>query len=444
MKVPPLVIVAHSVAPGPGGAEAEVNAHLLQALATRWPAPVIVITGGRSVAVDTSRRASPIPWTVDALGECGENGGSPPLASRAAAVCLARIRSGGPRAILPRVANRLTYWATGQGVKYAWRLGAARAIERALILHPGAVVYSRALPFSSIAAAARVRRRRSFPWIVNINDPLPPGLWPGLYAVDERTDRRIDAGLQRLIPLVSAFTFSAAELRALEVARYPAIANVPSLILPHAPTPTAAGTAPIAVGETRTLRIAFLGTLRGNRVRAEFFEGVRLALAADPALAQQLRLSFLVPVLNERLAVVCRSLDPIVDVQIGLSNGDLQNVARNADVLLDLESEHDAPLLLAKLAQYVGHRKPVWAICVEGGATWQLATQHDWGYTTALGDAAGVARTLATILDDWQRGALAGRTPAADLIARFSPNRIVSDLQDLCVKVAADWAAASS
>ncbi len=436
MTAPPLVVVAYAVAPGPGGAEAEVNAHFAEALARWWPSPVTVITAGNA-PVETLEGGERGQVTTVALGECGELGDPAPAFSRIAARCLMALRSD-RIPVSARVINRLTYWTTGQGVKYAWRASAAEALRTALDRHPDAVVYSRALPIASIDAVRAVRRRRTFPWIVNINDPLPASLWPGQYPVDMHGNRRADAILRRAIPSVSAFTFSSPGLRRIELDGYPAMGAVPSLILPHVPPADGAVTvAPCPARETGRLDIVFTGTLRGNRVRREFFDGLHRFAASCPQDARAIRIRLLVPVLNERLAQERQGLDAMLEIRVAPGAEAIATACSQADVLLDLESEADAPLLMAKLARYVGCRKPVWAVCEGGGNTSQLVRDHGWGYETPFGDTGAVADTLRRIHGDWRAGLLDARRPAPDFLDLFSAGRMVQDLQTLCAEFVA-------
>ena len=273
---PPLIVVAHAVAPGSGGAEAEVNAQLIRALAARWQAPVTVITAARDLTSEDGRPLSRSgPFTVHGLGECGELADRASAASRVASWLVREVRTGGVVSVPARAVNRLVYMLTGRGLKQTWRRAAADLLRRELARQPGAVVYSRALPYSSIDAAASVRQSQRFPWIVNINDPLPPGLWPGMYWIDRRSDRYIDSALSRAIPLVSAFTFPSAGLRQLEVEKYPQMLHVPSFVVPHVPPVVTRPRPPASHAEGSReprLRIVFMGTLRANRLTPEFLK----------------------------------------------------------------------------------------------------------------------------------------------------------------------------
>ncbi len=419
-----LIVVAHALAPGTGGPESQVNLELVRALAAHWPEGVTVISGGEPPALRDGTPLASLPgWRVHALGESGDS----PLARAA----VKRLRRGGPGALPVRAVEKLIHQRTGQGIKMAsWQAAASRVLKRELDREP-AVVWSRALPFASIAAVAAVDlRRRPFRWIVNVNDPMPASVWPGLYAVDAHSDRRVGERLAAVIPRIDALTFPSAALRDLELAAFPALARVPSAILPH-----------IAVGEAAPvrradrLRIAFAGTLRKDRARPELAEALARLRERSPAVGGDLELSFHLARPTPFAESYIASLP--VATRIVLEEGEdaLSRALAEADVLLDLECEADRPLLLTKVAQYLAAGRPVWALCAPGGTTWELV-REGWGYATALGEPETAAGDLLRIHADWSRGALAEREPSPALRERVSPRRQVEDLLRLLERLA--------
>jgi hypothetical protein len=435
---PPLILVAYAVDPGPGGAEAEVNARFVRALRDTWRAPVTVITAASSAPAEDGRPLDvPADWRVHALGECGEIGLHARAFNLAAAWSLARMRAGGPSSLPARAINRGTHIATGEGVKRAWQLTAARVLRQELATQPDALVYSRALPLASIQAVAHVRRTRTFPWIVNINDPIPNSLWPGLYSTSPQADQHAHAALTSAIPLVSAFTFPTARLRDLEYGRYPEMRGAPHAVLPHVgPRPATSHHASTGPDGNGRMTVTFLGVLRGNRVREEFFDGLRLFATADSAAARSTRVNFLVPERSTRLTAALGGLESMVEVSVSKEIDAFARAADAADVLLDLESEPDAPLLLTKVARAVGRGKPLWAVCEPGGTTWDLMRQHESGYVTPLRDASAVCASLRQIHTDWRDSRLASLGPSRSLVECFSGARIVSEFEALCSAVA--------
>jgi glycosyltransferase involved in cell wall biosynthesis len=404
LLVPPrLIVVAYAVAPGPGGPESQVNLELLRALAAHWPSGVTVISGGGPPAMSI-----PPGWRVHALGEHG------PSALAGAAV------RGLRRGALPvRAVEKLVHLRTGQGIKMlSWQRAASRILEFELDRDPDAVVWSRALPFASIGAVAAVRR--PLRWIVNVNDPMPPGVWPNLYAFDPHADRRTRERFAAAIPRISALTFPSSRLRDLELAAFPELAKAPSEVLPHIARERKNGGPP----PSRKLRIAFGGTLRKDRARPELAE----VLALLPAICQDLEISFHLA----RPTPFAEGYAAGLPARIVLEE-DEEALARSlaeADVLLDLECEADRPLLLTKVVNYLAAGRPIWSLCAPESTARDLV-EEGWGYASPLGDPAAVAETLARIHGDWSRGDLEARVPSAALRERFSAKRQVELLLGL-------------
>jgi hypothetical protein len=422
-----LIVVAHALAPGPGGPESQVNLELVRALAAHWPEGVTVISGGEPPALRDGTALASLPgWRVHALGESG--------GSRLAGAAVRSLRRGGPGALPARAAERLVHRRTGQGIKMAsWQRAASRILERELDREPGAVVWSRALPFASAAAVDVVRRRRPFRWLVNVNDPMPASVWPGLYAVDPHADRRVRERFAAAAPRIDALTFPSAALRDLELAAFPELARVPSEVLPH----VAVG-APVSHAPAARLRIAFAGTLRKDRARPELAEALGRLRERAPAALRDLELTFHLARPTPFAESYVGSLPAAAEIVLGEGEDALARALAEADVLLDLECEADRPLLLTKVVQYLAAGRPVWALCAPGGTTWGLV-REGWGYATALGDPATAdiaAGDLLRIHADWSRGALSEREPPPDLRDRVSPSRQVADLMRLLERLA--------
>jgi hypothetical protein len=417
-----LIFVAHALGPGRAGAEAMVNAALVGALADHWPAGVTVISGGDASTLPAGVSSLP-GWRFHALGECGT--------SRLAAAGVRSIRRGGPASLPARIVERGVFLGTGLGLKAAaWSRAAARALRSELERDPGAVVYSRALPFCSILAADVVRRRRRFPWIVNVNDPIPPGAWPGQYAFDPWADRKMRLGMSAALPRIDGFTFPSEQLREIEVGAFPGMARVPFEIVRHVAGPGG----PFAGASERTLHLAFAGTLRRDRCRRELTEALsRLRERAKEA-ADDVLISVYLPHPMPAVADFVAGLPVRTRVVVGLRDESLRRELARADVLLDLESEVDRPLLMTKLADYTAQGKPVWALCQPGGTTWELL--DGWGYRSALGDSEAALESLVRLHGDWRSGRLPERSPSSAVQELFSPRRQVEALLRLVERIA--------
>lgn len=424
-----LIVVAHALAPGPGGPESQVNLELVRALAAHWPEGVTVISGGEPPALRDGTPLASLPgWRVHALGESGD--------SALAQAAVRRLRSGGVKALPVRAAERVIHQRTGQGIKMAaWQAAATRVLARELEQSPGAVVWSRALPFASISAVDRLRRRppsgQPFRWIVNVNDPMPASVWPGLYAIDPHADRRVRERFEASMPRIDALTFPSAALRDLELDAFPALGRLPSEVLPH----ISVGFVGAQARKADRLRIAFAGTLRKDRARPELVGALSRLRERSPGAADSLELSFHLARPTPFAEGFIRALPAATRIVLEEGEDALARAMVEADVLLDLECEADRPLLLTKVAQYLAAGRPIWTLCAPGGTTWGLV-QEGWGLATPLGDEEAAAGDLERLHAEWATGTLAAREPSAELRARVSPERQVEDLFRLLEQLA--------
>jgi hypothetical protein len=415
---PHLIIVAYALSPGPGGAEAIVNARLLRALAEYWPSGVSVISAGGPPSLVGGGCLSGRPGWVFHTGSGSIKG------------------LGNRQSFVYRCINRGIFELTGEGLKgQCWMRFAGRALHAELAEHPNAIVYSRALPFTSIDVVRRARRSRNFRWIVNINDPLPPDIWPDLYPFEAKTCETMRHSLNTAMPFVDAFTFPCAQLRALELQVLNGLGGIPTAILPH--LPSRLPSAPNGAASTSTrLQIVYAGTMNRGRVRAEFVSAVTEFARQEPKLAAQLHFSFYLTHPNRFALEFIRTLPFSTSVSIGLQPEECDEALLSADILLDIAADVDAPLLQTKMATYMGLSRPVWAVCKPGSTSWNLV-QRGWGYASDVSSGESIVATLREIFADWNAGALWRRLPPAPLLERFAPQRHVADLLALCEYVGA-------
>jgi len=441
-EMPSLIVVAYAVAPGPGGPEGHVNARFLRALARYWPSQVTVITAGDSPNHDADTLLSELPnWRFHTLGECGDLGHELSTYNQLALRGLRTFREKKAWSIFAKVNNRLSYWKTGQSLKAtSWEVAATRVLRKELSINPDSIVYSRALPFTSVAAVAPLRRSKGFRWIVNINDPMPPALLPGLYQFERWTNRRINSRFKKMLPLIDAFTFPCQNLRRIQLESFPEMSRVPIPIFPHITKRIHSNQSGRAHSRdtNKSLNIVFSGTMRKNRVREELRSGLEEFTRMAPELAKRTILSFHLARPNPYAQQFIAGLPITTRMTIGMFDDDLDQALLEADVLLDIESEPDKHLLLTKVVNYQGFEKPIWAICEPGGTTWNLIDQNGSGYVTRIGDRGGIVKTLNQIHAEWTAGTLLQRKPSKELVGRFSAKRQVEDLLKLCEYLRAD------
>ncbi len=427
-----IIIVAYAIAPGPGGPEGHVNARFLQALANFWPAGVSVITAGGSPTNDRGVLLAELPgWRYHSLGETGADSIRATWLSKFAAWSLTQIRDRKSGRFLAKTFNRIIYWLTGSGLKMtAWQYTARRTLQKELQAHPEAIVYSRALPFESIIAVAGIRKKHSFAWFVNINDPLPPDVWGGLYQTERWRNARVRATFKKILPRIDAFTFPSRRLRDLEVAAFPDLQNVPRVILPHLTNrvPNSQRLGDPSNDKGNELQIAFAGTLRKKRLHWELAMALEDFVSESLQLAKDLRIIFHLARPNPFAEEFIRSLPIHTEVTLGYFDDQLDRQLVRADVLLDLEAEEDKPLSLTKVVNYLGYQKPIWAICMPNGTTWELVQKHNCGYLSPLGDREAILSTLQTIYRDWLQENLKQRIPNPEVLERFGPEAQIEDL----------------
>ena len=409
-KAPHLIVVANFLAPGPGGPDAVLNARLLRALAEHWPSGVSVISGGG-------------PPSPEGNGACLST--KPGWAFHIGSGSIRGLRN--RQSFLYRCTNRAVYELTGEGLKgQGWMRFAARALHPELDAHPNAIVYSRSLPNMSIEAVRRVRLKRRFPWIVNINDPLPPEIWPGQYPFGAQSCKAIRRSINSAMPLVDAFTFPCAQLRALEIKEFDGMGRTPTAILPHLPSRSLPASNAV-VNPAARLHIAYAGDLSRRRCRTELVPSLTEFARQEPKLAAQLHFSFYLSKRNPAALEFIESLPFSTSVAIDLPPAQCDEALLSADVLLDIASDVDSPLLMTKMATYLGLNRPVWTLCNPGGTSWNLV-QRGWGYASDVHSGESVCVTLRQILADWSAGVLADRRPPAPMWERFTPARLVQDL----------------
>gem|GEM_PF-5195254 len=426
-SLPHLIVVAYALAPGPGGPEAEVNATLVRALAAHWPAGVSAISGGRRADTELAG------CTLHALGSEGAHALPAPRFSRLAAMLARHRHPDGRRRFLARAFEHAVWRTTGWGLKLnAWQRAASAQLERTLDRHRDACVWSRALPFASIAAVARVRRKRRFRWLVNLNDPLPADLWPGLYASHPATDRRTRTRFSQALEKIDGLSFPCRALRDLECRGFARIETLPSALLPHIARPIR----PVAPAGTRRLRIAFAGALHKTRISDAFACAVRRWCQAHPNAARDLELGFALAVTNVHTEAFLAALPAGITRSLGPSGPALDRELASADVLLDLKAEADAPLLNSKTTAYLGHGKPIWVVGPRQGTVSSVLGRHGCGWQSARDDADAIEAALTQIHRAWRACRLHRHRPSSELLARFSAERQVEDLARLVRAVA--------
>lgn len=412
---PALALVAFALAPGPGGAEASVNLDLARRLVSSWRGPLLTVSGGSMpIGVDgrpleAAGRTDRRTWALQSTSESD--------LSWAARILSRCERQGRRRRLSPgRAVGRFAYERRGDHLKYlAWEHALTPTLRRFIGRHDAPVVWSRALPLASLTAAHRViERERGVRWIVNLNDPCPPGIWPGLYPVPTRTAGKLRRSFERMLPRIDALTSPSRRLLELHTTAYPALAEVPARIVPHAVPPLDGAS---ELPDSDWLTLGFGGSLRHYMISEDFTAG--LARFARTRPEHRLRLAFHLTAPSAPLEELARSSPvPIEIVTPEGAPSSIDQRLQRADALLQIEGALDAPLLLTKMVGYARFGKPIVAVCPPDGTTADLVAPPDCGWHAAHDDPDGIAEMLAAVHDRWSEASLP-EPPSESRLARL-------------------------
>ena len=432
----PRLIVAYALAPGPGGAEALVNAGLVDALTAAREEIAVV-------AAPPTANVSPIgavPRTADACDPVHRvaAASTPRRALGLLTGWLDRPRHD-PRGAAARLIDHgrsVVHLAPLRTV--AWSDAAAREIDalRARAAWDGAVVWARATPPESFEATIRAHRRHPFPLVANYNDPMPPDRGDARLPFGS-TDRALDR-LQRrqnryLARLGDAWTFPSAALRDLMIERA-ALDRHRCFVIPHLVPARPATPRPVPGDPPRLL---YAGTLY-----RWVFEGPLAQVLQEWSDAGRLRLVVAAAHADERDLRALRALVSGVEVHRDLDPGELDALVDEVDAVLVVDNR--PPLLPTKVVDGVCRLRPLVAVAVPGSTTTEVI-RHAGGFTADRGDGESIEaalRALDALLAD--PVATAERRRLQGLAAeRFSPARVLADV-DLVLDFAARHFAASA
>lgn len=425
----PRLIVAYALAPGPGGAEALVNAGLVDAL-TAAREEIAVVAAPPAGAAHARDTGGPVHRVAAAS--------TPRRALGLLTGWLDRPRRD-PRGAAARLVDHgrsVVHLAPLRTV--AWSDAAAREIDalRARAAWHGAVVWARATPPESFEAAIRAHRRHPFPLVANYNDPMPPGRGDTRLPLGS-TDRALDH-LQRrqnryLARHGDAWTFPSAALRDLMIERA-ALDRHRCFVIPHL---VPARPAPPRPSPSDPPRLLYAGTLY-----RWVFEGPLAQVLQEWSDAGRLRLVVAAARADERDVRALRALVPGVEVHRDLDPGELDALVDEVDAVLVVDNR--PPLLPTKVVDGVCRLRPLLAVARPGSTTTEVIRRAG-GITADRGDEEAIEaalRALDALLAD--PVATAERRRLQGLAAeRFSPARVLADV-DLVLDFAARHFAASA
>ena len=314
-----------------------------------------------------------------------------------------------------------THWSWGAS---AYRR-AARLIER----RRPAVLYSTGGASSAHWAADRLARRFDLPWIAEIHDPM---VLPGVAQTKaQRFARDLEARICERADVAVWFT---EEALARAKARHPGLGDRGHVLIPGADAPVAAR-APYRPGAHFV--IGHFGSLSATRHLGVVAEALRRAIAADPALADVVRLEIYGSGLDAVSREALRTLPPgVVDVK-GRLERDPASGESGRDRVLRRMNGVDCLLLLhgtepycaeyipSKVYEYLWTRRPIVALVWRNPQMDRMLT--DLGHIAVpADDAPALEAALEGLVARWRRGELGDSTRDSPYTAEAATRQLVS------------------
>lgn len=333
-------------------------------------------------------------------------------------------RQGSRRPRMFRALRRVQSWVAIPDGYAPWARAAARAAAKRIEAGGIDALWTTSSPESAHVAGLALKTRFGLPWVADFRDPwvgrvtyAPPSRW------HDRRHRALEAEVVRRADRVTVVSEAMA---ALYRERYPNVPPEHIVVLPNGVDTDdwlrADAIHPASVDEDAARdrgRFVLLhaGQLAHRPTARTLLEGARRAIAADPFIAQSLRIRFLGG--NEELAAG----DPLLAalkgvVAIAPSRPHLEALAamRRADALalLGHGGSADSLLYTGKIYEYATSGRPVLAVVDQGPAADLLRAA---GQSAVLPSNAAdeVAALLRGWVTAWRRGERPTQTPPSAL-----------------------------
>ena len=304
-----------------------------------------------------------------------------------------------------------------------WRRHAlAPALQRIGADRPDALL-SFGMPMSDHLLALAIKRRTGLPWLAHFSDPWADNP----FHATSRLEHQVNLAMERrVLGAADAVLFTSERTRALVMRKVRHGRAAAAGVLPHAWD--LRGVAP-AGAAGRVVR--HIGACYGARSPEPLFEALGHILAHTPRVLDGIAFELVGPIAPAFLASRALAALPagLVTVRSQVAYLDALALARDSAALLviDAPSRRDSVFLPSKLVDYIGARRPVWAITPPGTVA-DLVTE--WaGAAHACADPAypaAVARMLAAGC-----ARLPGPAPyGPDHVARrFAPQRVAAEFK---------------
>jgi glycosyltransferase involved in cell wall biosynthesis len=281
-------------------------------------------------------------------------------------------------------------------------------------------------PWSSLLVGLDLKRQTGLPWIAHMSDP-----WVNDpdYDLDPWTSRLHRHWESLVMRECTRILFPVRETAARVLENHPQEYWSKVRILPHAYDATLYPE-PVASGDGKKL-LRYLGSMYGSRSPEPLLRALGLLLSERPELAGRLRVEIVGDHEPEHVQALAGaglpqdmvSFQPIVDYQTSL------RLMRESDALLLIDAPGPGCIFHAKLADYLGARRPVLGIAPPGASA-DIILRYG-GQVADPGDIRAIAEMLASFLERGQA------VNAQDPLFRqeFSAPRVARKFMDILQEV---------
>ena len=316
-----------------------------------------------------------------------------------------------------------------------WRRAACRAALDHIAAHRPDALASFGMPMSDHLVGLTLKRRTGLPWLAHFSDPWADNPFHKTTPLEHQVNLALE---RRVLAQADQVLFTSARTLDLVMGKYPPAWRSRAAVLPHAwdtenfATPLAhqATAAPRGLPARHVIR--HIGACYGARSPEPLFAALARIHRATPRQLDGVAFELVGPIAPAFLASPAfKSLPPgLVTRRPQVSYRSALALARDASALLviDAPSAADSVFLPSKLIDYIGARRPIWAITPPGTCASLVAEWTGGAHTCANpADPATVAAMLAANIDglDCQPGCY-----GPDHVAlRYAPARVAQSLK---------------
>ena len=294
------------------------------------------------------------------------------------------------------------------------------------------VLASFGMPMSDHLIALELKRRAGLPWLAHFSDPWADNPFHKTTPLEHRVNLALE---RRVIKHADRVLFTSARTLALVMGKYPPAWRSRAAVLPHAwdldhfAQPLAERRPSHGAGRHV---VRFIGACYGARSPQPLFDALARINAARPRRLDHVAFELIGPVAAAfRQSPALRSLPAGLVTMRGQVHYRMSlQLARDAAALMviDAPSAHDSIFLPSKLIDYIGVRRPVWAITPPGTVADLVAEWAGGEHTCA--DPEHPA-TLASMLESGIEGldCQPGRYGPDAVAARFASTHVADSLK---------------